>query len=425
MSDEEEESSAADGTATEATSSAGDDLEGTAVVIDNGTGFIKIGTAGNSSPDAAIPNIVGRPMKGKLTKRKPKGEPDAEPITLVGEKVLEQTGGIDITYAMEHGIIENWDDMERLWRHGYDTLELDPTEQPVLLTEAPYTPKRVKEKMAEIMFEALDVPGLQIKMQALCSLFASGRTTGLCLDSGDGVTHAVPVIDGFVDGGAIMRTNVAGRDITRQLQRMLFDQGYNFNSPRELQFVREIKEKACFVALDFDEEMRLVDKKITETEAGRTLDDLEFEYELPDGQEITLAEERFRAPEVLFNPMKIELEVPGLHQITWQSIQTTGIDCRKTLLANVLLSGGNTMFPGLGKRLQSELQLLAPPGATVIKVMEDPKRYESVWVGASVLANLDSFAEEWVTQKEYQESGMAAVHAKCFSCKGEAGSLGT
>jgi len=330
--------------------------------------------------------------------------------------VLEVMGGVDITYPMEHGVVENWQDMELLWRYCYEAIGEEPEDQPVLLTEAPFTPAKTKEKMAEIMFESMEVPALQIKMQAMCSLFASGRTTGLCLDSGDGVTHSVPVVDGFVQGLAILRTNIAGRDITRQLKRMLFDQGYNFSTHRELQFVREIKEKTCYVALDFDAEMRLAEGKIPELD-GRTPDDLKMTHELPDGQEIEIREERFRATEVLFQPLKIEEESPGIQEVTWNSIKACGVDTRKQLLANVILSGGNTMFKGLGPRLQSELQLLAPPGAQVIKVLEDPKRYESVWVGASVLANLESFADEWLTKDEYDDQGVTAVHEKCFSCR--------
>eukprot|EP00659_Diplonema_papillatum_P007609 gene7609-11650_t len=237
-----------------------------AVIIDNGSGALKVGKAGDSRPQAIIPNIIGRPNRGRALLKRHRKEEDDEPEILIGDEVLDKTGHIDISYPMTDGIVTEWTDMQTLWERAFEEIEEDPTEQPVLLTEAPFNPKKNREKMVEIMFEALEVPALQIKMQALCSLFASGRTTGLVIDSGDGVTHAVPVFKGFVIREGIQRSNVAGREVTQMLQRMLFQKGYNFSSHREMQFVREIKEAGCYIAEDFAEEEDKCKKDDSEVE---------------------------------------------------------------------------------------------------------------------------------------------------------------
>ena len=226
-----------------------------AVIIDNGSGALKVGIAGDSRPQAVIPNIVGRPNRGRKLLKRSKTEGTETDTVFYGEDVLEQHGGININYPMEDGIIKDWADMQALWERAYEDIEEEPSDRPVLLTEAPFNPKKNREKMVEIMFEAMEVPALQIKMQALCSLYASGRTTGLVLDSGDGVTHTVPIFNGFVEKQGVLRSNIAGREVTKVLQRMLFQKGYNFSTHREMQYVQSIKEDLCYVAEDFDDEL--------------------------------------------------------------------------------------------------------------------------------------------------------------------------
>eukprot|EP01059_Diplonema_ambulator_P024241 TRINITY_DN4011_c0_g1_i1.p1 TRINITY_DN4011_c0_g1~~TRINITY_DN4011_c0_g1_i1.p1 ORF type:complete len:386 (+),score=107.71 TRINITY_DN4011_c0_g1_i1:33-1190(+) len=372
-----------------------------AVIIDNGSGSLKVGMAGDSRPQAVIPNIVGRPNKGRSLLKK-KVEEDEKDV-YIGDEVLEKVGKISITYPMENGIVKEWADMQQVWEYAYEEIEEDPKAQPVLLTEAPFNPRKNREKMIEIMFEALEVPALQIKMQALCSLYASGKTTGVVLDSGDGVTHAVPIFEGFVDKNGIRRSNLAGRSITQYLQRLLFQKGYNFMTPREVQFVQEIKEGGCYVAQDIKEE------------EGKPEDEIAYSHTLPDGQTVTLTDERFKASEALFDPMRVDSETPSLPCLVWSTIQASSIDSRAAMMANIILSGGNTLFPGLDKRLQEEVSTLkGPGGAAIVKVSADPARAESVFSGAAVLASLPSFNSEWLTSETYDEEGTNAV-VHCFS----------
>ncbi|KAF4673178.1 Alpha-centractin [Perkinsus chesapeaki] len=399
------------------------------VVIDNGSGSIKAGFSGENSPQ--ILSAVGYPKYRKVMASGP-GQREAvdggkassstgsvSPKTVVVGSRLETSarGLLDIKYPISHGCVTDWNAMEHIWNHVFsDGLKCRSQEHPVLVSEPPLNPMSHREKLAECLFEVFKVPALHIACSPVLSLYASGRTTGVVLDIGDGVAQVMPVYDGYAVGHAATRGETAGRDVTDWLQLSLKRQcGLNLVSTADREIVRTIKEDCCAVSLhpavqgmwrggsewEFDKDPRRAGSKQA----------LDHTYELPDGSIINIGLERFQAPEILFNPTIGASSDQGVHLLLHESIQKSDMDLRRTLLQNVVLAGGSTLFPGFGERLLSEMRKVVPKDSR-IKICAPPERKLSAWVGGSVLSSLSSFKRVWLTREEYKESGLSALHRR-------------
>ncbi|EGZ20739.1 hypothetical protein PHYSODRAFT_259446 [Phytophthora sojae] len=357
------------------------------LVIDNGSGLMKAGFAGGETPQVVFPSFVGTT---KHTRMMPGGAYEGGDV-FVGNRVQHHRGLFKIQYAMEHGVVTDWNSMHRIWQHVYskDMLNVQSEDHPVLLTEAPLNPVANRQRAGEVFFEAFNVPSLFVSPQAVLSLYASGRTTGVVLDVGDGVAHVVPVYEGFTLPHAITRMDIAGRDVTRHLQLLLRRAGYNFQTSAEREVVREIKEKLCYVAFNPTKEEQLEAEKSA----------------------LAIGPEKFRAPEVLFRPEIIGSEARGVHECLVQAIMKSDLDLRKTLFSQVILSGGSTLFPGFGDRLLAEVRKKAPKDIK-IRISAPPTRIYSTWIGGSILASLATFKNMWITKSEYEEYGASILHRK-------------
>jgi len=356
------------------------------IVIDNGSGMIKAGFARNEQ-HFNVPCIIGTPKYSKQCKviLKQRGE------ELMGSEALKCKGILTLRYPIKNGVIKNIDDMLLLWEHVYSQISCSSTENPVLLTEAPLNPEENRKQMIETFFERLNVPAVYVANQAILALYASGEIDGVVLDCGHGVAHCVPVFNGFSIPHAITRMDVAGENVTEQLRRILMKEGVNFHTTSEQQIVQDIKEKLCKV----HQKGKKGDALLVEEEPAK--------YILPDGEEISIGRRALNdAPEILFHPSLIGLEYGGVQNLIAESIEKSDLDLRRTLYSMIFLSGGSTMFKGFGQRLVQELSSLTDMH---VKITAPAERTSSTWMGGSVLANLHTFKDMWVSRKDYQDCG--------------------
>ena len=245
-------------------------------------------------------------------------------------------------------------------------------------------PKANREKWIQLMFETF-CPSFYVGIQAVLSLYSSGRTTDIVFDASDGVSHTVPIYESYSLPHVIMRLNLAGRDLTAYLQKILNERGYSFTTPVEKEIVRDIKEKLAYVALNSDEEMK----------KGESSSECNSDYTPPDNDMITIAN-----------------ELDGIDQTLFDSIMKCKSDFRKDLYANIVLSDDSAMFNGLPERIEKEITRLAPQNMK-FKVDAPPERKHAGWIGGSILASVATFPQMVITHDEYSEAGPGIVHIKC------------
>uniref|UniRef100_A0A1I8HTD3 Actin-related protein 2 n=1 Tax=Macrostomum lignano TaxID=282301 RepID=A0A1I8HTD3_9PLAT len=257
-----------------------------------------------------------------------------------------------------------------------------------------------------------------------------GLLTGVVVDSGDGVTHICPVYDGFALPHLTKRLNIAGRDITRYLIKLLLLRGYAFNASADFETIRQLKERLCYVAYDVAQEERLALETTVLVE----------KYTLPDGRVIKVSGERFQAPEALFQPHLVDVDGVGVAELLFNTIQQADMDIRPEFYKKIVLSGGTTMYPGLPSRLEREMKQLYLEqvlkgdtdrlGKFKIRIEDPPRRKHMVFLGGAILADImkDHDDKFWISRQEYQEQGLGvikklSVNAPCLllARKAEAG----
>lgn len=289
---------------------------------------------------------------------------------------------------MENGIVKKWDDMQHLWDYTFfEKMRINPAGRKILLTEPPMNPLKNREQMCEVMFDRYDFGGVYVAIQAVLALYAQGLSSGVVVDSGDGVTHIVPVYESTVLNHLTRRLDVAGRDVTRNLIALLLRRGYALNRTADFETVRQIKEKLCYVSYDLELDQRLSEDTTVLVES----------YTLPDGRVIRVGSERFEAPECLFQPHLVDVEQPGIAEFLFNTIQAADVDVRSSLYKAVVLSGGSSMYPGLPSRLEKELKQLwltkvlhgNPERLTVSSALPNAERKVEIrtWLTHDLLSN--------------------------------------
>ena len=370
------------------------------IIIENGTGNCKVGFAGDKSPYSVFPTIVARPRH--LV--------DAAGVNLfIGDDAqVKRRVYWNISNPVDNGFITNFDDMERIWHHCFynelgDRIQPEDLLNDVVLIEPSLNSGENREKMAEIMFESFNIQNsLCIANEAVLALYSYGLNTGISVDVGV-ASKVVPVIEGkVVTHGVSREFNISGDELNLYLGELMKEIGYTFDLNEQF-ILKDVKEKSCFVVLDFEEKMK------TLTEAT---------HEIYDGRVLSLGNVAFRGPEVIFQPslMKSKNISKGIHQIVYESAMKCDSAIQSNLFANIVLSGGHSMLPGFDKRLQKELGNLVPLDTSIEICFEDCKRRNASWLGGSMLASSEHLSSSYeqisITKDEYDDIGPTIVHQK-------------
>jgi actin len=355
------------------------------IIIDNGTSYIKAGLDNEKTP-RVFGNYVGYPKY-------------SSPINIKNYYVGEEAEEKSITklkYPMEHGVVFDWDNMEKIWRYIFDDkLKVEPYEYNILLTEAANNPRRNKEKMGEIMFETFGVCGIYIEKPGVLSLYAEGKFNGIAVDLGGAVSQFIPIYDGYTISKGVIRLDFGGKDLTEYMIELLNESEEKFYKNSEKILVEKIKKKACYVTPDSHQ-------KYAE----------KFEYKLPDGTHIIVKDERIKVPEALFDPWLVrQYAFEGIAKTCFDSIHKCEIDTRKDVCSSIILCGGNSMFEGLPERFKNEIKYLSPESLKEeVNVIASPERKFDAWIGGTILSSIST--TKWVTKSEYEESGSAIIHER-------------
>nr|ADH43034.1 Actin [uncultured SAR11 cluster alpha proteobacterium H17925_45G17] len=370
------------------------------VVMDNGSDTIKAGFGGDDTPCVIEQSVVGYDKQWR-------GRPQEGTPSFVGTEAFERHSTNLLKRPIEHGMVTDWENMEVLWRHVFENSLGVSSCSGALMTEPPLNPKDNRERMTQMMFESFHLPQFYLALTPVLALYASGRTSGLSLDSGYAVTHCVPIYEGYSLPHAIQRNDRnSGRDLTDFLSQLLPESGIRLSTSAERLIVRDMKEKLCRVSLDFDHEVNTA---------------MSQEYTMPDSTVVTVNNQMIRVPEVMFKPYLdgSSRRHFSIHEILKRTIFDNDIDLHRVLMENIVLSGGNTKFVNYGERMEAEVKQLVPnPMMSSWVHTVVPRENDSLfsaWTGGALLSALSTFEGMWLTMEMYNEKGPRAIHEVCFS----------
>ena len=382
------------------------------IIIDIGSGIIKAGISGQESPKTIFPNYIGEPKYSKVLRSFSKSNQEMKE-QYIGKDCSKYLGLLKLRYPVKNGIFENEQDILTVFKYIYQNLEINNEEireHPILITEPLLNPYSNREKIASALFENLSAPAIFFASQPILSLFSTSNTSGVILESGEGVTQSCVVYEGYSIPNSYIRNNYGGRDVTDYFQTLLKKQGYSFSTTSEFEIVRKIKEEICFTIVGSSNNPL---SNISNLEIGnKNKSESSNTYNLPDGNAIKIGEEKSLAPEILFNPSIIGSEHSSFQEMIVTSINKVDIDLRKNLFNNILISGGNTLFKGIQEKFHTEIKYLSPKNMKV-RIHSPGNRLLSCWTGGNVISTLEIFKKMWVTKDDWGEKGnKSIIHIK-------------
>ncbi|KRZ19619.1 Actin-related protein 3 [Trichinella pseudospiralis] len=386
--------------------------------------YSKIGFAGNTHPNFIIPTVIA--CRSQSYNIPNTGRMPIDMDFFIGDEALNATN-YSIRYPVRHGVVEDWNLMERFLEHSiFKYLRIEPEDHNFLMTESPLNTPENREYLAEVMFESFNVPGLYIAVQvAFLAVAASWvgcpqenrSLTAFVIDIGDGITHCVPVIDGYTLASCSRFMPIAGREVTFFIQNLLRERETGIPPEQSMETARNIKEKYCYVSPNIMKEFSKYDenlsKFIKKYEGQHAVTKKPFNVEV--------GYERFLGPEIFFSPEFANADYKrSLSEEVDLAIQQCPIDVRRALYGNIVLSGGSTMFKDFDRRIERDVRRLVnqrlqiteklcdhriTPKPVTVRVLSHRLQRNAVWFGGSVLASSSEFAMSVHTKKEYDEIG--------------------
>ncbi|KAM3956892.1 actin [Aphomia sociella] len=370
--------------------------DGIGVVLDAGSQCMKAGFAEEPFPRCVVPTTVGRFRRAGLI--------DGIPLIYCGREAVRKRGLSHLTWPVKKGLIQDWDEMEKLWHHVfYKELHVPPEECMILHSVHPLMERKDKEKMTEILFESFATKSLYLAKSPALVLHASGKTSGVVWKNGYSCSYAAPVFEGFPLRHSTITSELTGEALTDRLQKLMAKNGYSFTTLFERDILNRIKAELCYVCQDYA------------TEMTKSSSQDKIHFDLPDGQRILLGEERFQCPEILFQPSLDSLNCRNVVEMVCDSINCCDEDYKTLFYNNIVVSGGSSIFSGFSERLKAEL-ILKTKKLPEVKVNVDgiSNRQFATWIGGSLLASLGSMKGFWLTSEEYVDAGSDRVNYKFF-----------
>jgi len=389
----------------------------TSVVVDLGTSSTKAGWSDRAEPDLNFPSVIGRGRHNKAMKAL--GLKDS----YVGRHAQTLQGILSLRSPIKQGCVQHWDDLETMWEYIWDREVilsgvgggLDPSDHQVLLSVPPLCSPKDWRKLTEMLLEGAGVGGVYLANKTVLSMYGGGRTTGICVDSGEDMTYIVPCWEGTPLPNATLIQKLGGKHITDRLLGQLANGKYSFPDDTFLLWKRSGKKnksnnKFCVASRrDIVQEAKerfcaFSERPIKEGDSAFFKLEDEQVMRLPDGNMVVVGEESMTAPELMFQPSLVKKSYAGLHELVMEAVGRCEEKLRQRLLSNIVLSGGNSLIPGMDKRLTKELSQVLPQDMKV-RVQAQPGRENFSWMGGVHLTKLDSFQRLWLTKTDYMEVG--------------------